>query len=152
MVRNPPTVQEIWVRSLGREDSLEKKMGWILGNPSQYSGLENPMDRGAWRAIVHGVAGSQTWLKWLSTQASLEKQRPRKSQASVKVTALERMKTWETQVQSRWGWVTMSSPGRDSGHLYRAGCQEAFNRRLPVCCVGSVVNPLFLINSWIFRN
>ena len=31
-------------------------------------------------------------------------------------------------------------------------CQEAFNRRLPVCCFGSVRNPLFLINSWIFRN
>ena len=26
-------------------------------------------------------------------------------------------------------------------------CQEAFNRRLPVCCFGSVRNPLFLINS-----
>ena len=31
-------------------------------------------------------------------------------------------------------------------------CQEAFNRRLPVWCFGSVRNPLFLINSWIFRN
>ena len=30
--------------------------------------------------------------------------------------------------------------------------QEAFNRRLPVCCFGSVRNPLFLIHSWIFRN
>ena len=26
------------------------------GNPLQYSCLENPMDRGAWRAMVHGVA------------------------------------------------------------------------------------------------
>ena len=26
------------------------------GNPLQYSGLENPMDRGTWKAIVHGVA------------------------------------------------------------------------------------------------
>ena len=26
------------------------------GNPLQYSGLENSMDRGAWRAIVHGIA------------------------------------------------------------------------------------------------
>ena len=32
------------------------------GNPLQYSCLENPMDRGAWRAIVHGVTQSQTWL------------------------------------------------------------------------------------------
>ena len=32
------------------------------GNPLQYSCLENPMDRGTWWAIVHGVAKSQTQL------------------------------------------------------------------------------------------
>ena len=32
------------------------------GNPLQYSCLENPMDRGAWRATVHGAAKSQTCL------------------------------------------------------------------------------------------
>ena len=32
------------------------------GNPLQYSCLENPMDREAWWAPVHGVAKSQTWL------------------------------------------------------------------------------------------
>ena len=32
------------------------------GTPLQYSCLENPMDRGAWKAAVHGVAESQTWL------------------------------------------------------------------------------------------
>ena len=37
------------------------------GNPLYYSCLENPMDRGAWRAMVHGVAKSQTRLKRLST-------------------------------------------------------------------------------------
>ena len=30
------------------------------GNPLQYSCLENPMDRGAWQAEVHGVIKSQT--------------------------------------------------------------------------------------------
>ena len=30
------------------------------GNPVQYSCLENPLDRGAWRATVHGVAKNQT--------------------------------------------------------------------------------------------
>ena len=30
------------------------------GNPLQYSFLENPMDRGAWQAAVHGVTKSQT--------------------------------------------------------------------------------------------
>ena len=32
------------------------------GNPLQYSSLENPMDRGAWRATAHGVAKNQTRL------------------------------------------------------------------------------------------
>ena len=32
------------------------------GNPLHYSCLENPMDRGAWQATVHGVAKSQTQL------------------------------------------------------------------------------------------
>ena len=32
------------------------------GNPLQYSCLENPKDRGAWRATLHGVAKSQTQL------------------------------------------------------------------------------------------
>ena len=46
-------MQEIWDRFLGWEDPLEKEMA----THSQYSCLENPMDRGAWRATVHGVAG-----------------------------------------------------------------------------------------------
>ena len=51
-------MQETWVRSLHQEDPL----GEGNGNPLQYSCLENPMDRGAWRATVHGVAQSQTRL------------------------------------------------------------------------------------------
>ena len=43
------------------------------GNPIQYSCLENPVDRGAWCAAVHGVAQSWTWLKWLSMHV-LEKE------------------------------------------------------------------------------
>ena len=37
-------------------------------NPLQYSCLENPMDRGAWRATVHGVAKSQTRLSNFTRQ------------------------------------------------------------------------------------
>ena len=39
------------------------------GNPLQYSRLENPTDRGAWWASVHGVAKSRTQLKRLSMHA-----------------------------------------------------------------------------------
>ena len=42
------------------------------GNPFQYACLENPMDRGAWRATVRGVTNSRTGLKRLSTQSLME--------------------------------------------------------------------------------
>ena len=45
-------MQETGVRSLGQEDPLEEGNG----NPLQYSCLENPMDRGTWRATVHRIA------------------------------------------------------------------------------------------------
>ena len=32
------------------------------GTPLQYSCLENPMDGGAWKAVIHGVAEGRTWL------------------------------------------------------------------------------------------
>ena len=40
----------------------ESHTGNFNGNPLQYSCLENPMDRGTWRASVHGVAKSWTQL------------------------------------------------------------------------------------------
>ena len=44
------------------------KMPWRSAwQPSQYSCLENPMDRGAWQAMVHRVAKTHTWLKRLRT-------------------------------------------------------------------------------------
>ena len=39
-----------------------KSPGEGNGNPLQYSCLENPMDKGAWLATVHGVTKSQTRL------------------------------------------------------------------------------------------
>ena len=50
----------MWVWSLGQKDPLEE------GRALQYSCLENPMDRGAWRVIILEVAKSWIWLKWLS--------------------------------------------------------------------------------------
>ena len=38
-------------------------------NPLQHSCLEDPMDRGAWRATGLGATKSWTWLKWLSLHA-----------------------------------------------------------------------------------
>ena len=42
---------------------LERSPEGGHGNPLQYSCLENPMDRGAWQAMLHRVTKSGTWLK-----------------------------------------------------------------------------------------
>ena len=55
VVKNLPAM---WVGILG----LARSSGKENGNPLQYSCLENPMDRGAWWATVHGVAKSQIRL------------------------------------------------------------------------------------------
>ena len=47
---------EIWVRSLGWEDPLEEGMA----THSSILAWRIPMDRGAWRALVHGVEKSYT--------------------------------------------------------------------------------------------
>ena len=58
MVKRLSTMWETWVRSLGREDPLEKAMA-----SHSYSCLENPTDRGAWQATVQEVSKSRTQLK-----------------------------------------------------------------------------------------
>ena len=46
----------------GSVPGSRRSVGVGNGNPLQYPCLENSMDRGAWRALVHGVAKSQTRL------------------------------------------------------------------------------------------
>ena len=47
------------VRGAGSIPGSGQSPGEGHGNPLQYSGLENSMDRGAWQATVHGVAKSR---------------------------------------------------------------------------------------------
>jgi len=56
-----------WISGLGRSPAEGN------GNPLQYSCLENPMDRGAWWATVHGVAKSQTVILSEISQTEKEK-------------------------------------------------------------------------------
>jgi len=56
MVKNPPSMQETWVRSLGWEDPLEEGMA----THSSILAWRIPMDREAWWATIHGVTNSLT--------------------------------------------------------------------------------------------
>ena len=58
MIKNLPATRETWVQPLGWEDTLEQGMA----THSSILAWRIPMDREAWRAIVHGVAKSQTRL------------------------------------------------------------------------------------------
>ena len=57
-VKNLPAMQENQVQSLGWEDPLEEGMA----THSSILAWRLPMDSGAWQAVVHGVAKSQTRL------------------------------------------------------------------------------------------
>ena len=91
-LKNLPVMQETWVQSLGWEDPLEKEMAthssilaWRIPWTEEPGGLQSirsqrvlhdtdlmdvslgdlrelVMDRGAWRAVIHGVAKSRTRL------------------------------------------------------------------------------------------
>ena len=53
-VKNPPVMQETWVRSLGWKDPLKEGMA----THSSILAWKIPRDRGAWRATIHVVAES----------------------------------------------------------------------------------------------
>ena len=59
VVKNPPANAGD-TRDRGSIPGSGRSPGGGHGNPFQYSCLENPMDRGAWQATVHGVTKSQT--------------------------------------------------------------------------------------------
>ena len=59
------------IRNSDSIPGLGRSPGGGHSNPLQYSCLENPLDRGAWWATVHGVAKRQTWVKGLSTHTPM---------------------------------------------------------------------------------
>ena len=66
MVKNPPGKAGD-IKDAGSISGLGRSPEGCHSNPLQDSCLENRMDRGAWWAVVHGVAKSWTCLKQLST-------------------------------------------------------------------------------------
>ena len=68
MVKKPPASAGD-KRDADLTPGLGRSPGGGRGNPLQYSHLENPVDRGAWRAAVHRVTERWTRPKRLSLQA-----------------------------------------------------------------------------------
>ena len=58
--RDNPPANAGDVRDIGSIPGSGRSHGGRHGNPLQYSCLENPMDKGAWWARVHGVSKSWT--------------------------------------------------------------------------------------------
>ena len=58
------------IRDIGSVPGLGRSSGGGHGNLLQRSCLENPMDRGAWRATVHGVPKSRTRLSDLAQHST----------------------------------------------------------------------------------
>ena len=72
MIKNPPAKAGD-ARGVGLIPGSGRSSGGGYGNPLQYSCLEDPMDRGAWQATIHGVTESDmtevtacTNLRWLA--------------------------------------------------------------------------------------
>ena len=98
-------MQETWARSL-----LGRSPGGVNGHPLQYSCLENPMEREAWWATVHGVEKRDT-SEWLTHQKSRRNggwsiiHRPQP--AKLHVTPVPRKRSiWNPVVQHcLWIWI-----------------------------------------------
>ena len=62
VARSPSASAGDDARGTGLIPGLGRSPGEGKGNPPQCSCLENPMDKGAWRAVVHGVSKNETRL------------------------------------------------------------------------------------------
>ena len=82
MVKNPPAKREPWVRFLGWEDPLEEGMV----TQSSILAWRIPMDRGAWRATVHGVRESD-----MTKQLSITQEWPQSVQTDEERQSCERL-------------------------------------------------------------
>ena len=117
VVKNPPANagDERFVSSI---PGSGRSRGVGNGNPLQYSCLENPVDRGAWWATVHGVPKSQTQPSTaqhiLLDMASLVAQQVKNPFVPVKETQVKSL-SWEDPLEKVWQPTLEFLPGELHG-------------------------------------
>ena len=113
VVKNPPANAGD-IRDAGLIPGSGRSPGGGHGSPLQYSCLENPMDRGAWRATVHGVTKSQTRLKRHSRHTSVYQLRG-ESLRQVKYICEDK---GFRKMNSPFHWEGLLSPQASGHHRY----------------------------------
>ena len=116
MLKNLP-VSAGDLRDAGLVSGSGRSPGGGHGSPFQYSCLENPMDRGAWRATVHGVTKSQTRPKRLSTHRQGKAERGKVSKKNMKRAQMNPPKYKVSQDNIK-DWRRNRTPG----HPFQGGC------------------------------
>ena len=148
---------------VGRIPGSERSSGGGNGNPLWYSCLENPMNRGAWQVIVHGVTKSQdlatkqqvTWQE--STHCWLVKwaQGPEGTRLAVVSCLAFESFGWNSQLPSlslRAVWFCLSSASTTEMTV-NAGCARVCCGALWVCWLFKMnwfLPPYVLLNPWDF--
>ena len=116
------------------------------GNPLLYSCLENPMDRGAWRATVYGVTKNRIWLKrhgshahrtvkWSETarRARAEKEGEKGDLQSSKTVlyyvAMERLKNLENCRARRVNSIVCKDPRKECWSEHKRNVYKQSHRR-----------------------
>ena len=146
VVKNPATnARDTW--NVGSVPGLGRSPGEENSNPSQHSCLENPADRGAWRATVPGVPKTQT------------------QQANMYIVCIERNSHLSQPLWTDFDWES-SLTWLDSGALYLAapGVQSfsfsllfslslsfslfSLSFSLPLCLSVSLNDPVVSCSLW----
>ena len=131
---------------LGSIPGLGRSPGEGNFNILQYSCLENPMDRGAWWATVHGVAKSQTWLNDF-TFFSFNLGRPtRTSKRNTKKKKTNKKKTDALFIIGDWNAKVGSQEIRGVTGKFGLGVQNVAGQRLTEICQENelvIANTLF---------
>ena len=112
------------------------------GNTSQYSCLENPVDRGAWWAAVHRVAQSRTRLMWLSMHACIGEGNGNPLQ-------------WSCLENPRDGgawWAVVYGVAQSWTRLKRlSGSSSSVHMSIPISqFISSLISPLVIISFFFF--